>query len=367
MINILHTIDTTGPGGAETVFIELLSRLDKSKYKATVVIRGRGWVHDELCRRGFSPYIVNAKGSFNLKYLFSLIKIIRRERIDVVQSHLLGSNVYCCLAGWLTKTPVIATFHGVVDLENERMINLKIRIVNHLARNIVPVSEQLKNLLLDYKFVTLNKLKVIYNGVYTNNFQSKKSNVIRKELDFSESDIIIGSIGNIRAPKGYEDLIQAAYIVAKKKPKIKFVVVGENKNTLYEALLKRRDDLGLENNVYFLGFRSNVAEILNSIDLYLLSSTSEGCSISTIEAMASGVPIIVTKCGGLEEMVSDQHDALIVGIRAPAEIAEAILKLTEDNSLRTKITNNALKTVNSRFTLDAMLDAYKALYSVALD
>lgn len=367
MINILHAIDTTGPGGAETVFIELLSQLDKSKYKATMVIRGRGWVYDELQRRGFNPYIVQAKGSFNFKYLYNLIKIVRKERIDLIQSHLLGSNVYCCLAGWITQTPVIATFHGLVDLENERFLHLKINTINHIADDIVPVSEQIKNILLDHKSINSEKVKVIYNGIYKENFQSRKSNVIRKELDFSKNDIIIGSIGNVRPPKAYDNLIRAADLVVKKMPNVKFIIVGENKNILYDKLLKLRNKLKLESNVFFLGFRSNIAEILNSIDLYLLSSTSEGCSISTIEAMACGVPMVVTRCGGLEEMVNDQHDALIVNINAPAEIADAILRLVQDKSLCKQLTDNALNTVNSRFTTDAMLDAYKLLYSHALD
>ena len=366
MINILHAIDTTGPGGAETVFIELLSRLEKSDYNATVVIRGHGWVHDELCRRGYKPYIVDAKGSFNLAYLFRLIKIIRKERIDLIQSHLLGSNVYCSLAGWLTRIPVVATLHGVVDLKNERFLKFKIAIMNHIAKHIVLVSEQLKDMLLKYEFVKQDKVKVIYNGVNLDSYGLGRNNKIRKELGFNQSDIIIGSIGNIRKPKAYDNLIRAAAIVVKRMPDIKFVIIGENKNTLYEELLKLRDELKLNNSIFFLGFREDVADILHGIDLFLLSSTSEGCSISTIEAMACNIPIIVTKCGGLEEMVKNEHDALMVGVNSPIEIADAIQKLVNNDHLRSQLTQNAFNTVKTRFTIDAMLDAYKKLYLEAL-
>ena len=123
---ILHVIDTTGPGGAETVFIDLATRLPKEKYRSLALIRGKGWVYEELCRRGLEPVLLDCKGSFNWRYLLQLRNLIRKEEVDLIQSHLLGSNVYCALAGLLTATPVVATFHGSVDIgERERFKGLK--------------------------------------------------------------------------------------------------------------------------------------------------------------------------------------------------------------------------------------------------
>ena len=128
MKTILHVIDTTGPGGAETVFIDLATRLPKDKYRSVVVIRGKGWVYEELRRRGVTPILLEAKGSFNFRYLLGLRKIIQCEGVDLIQSHLLGTNVYCSLVGLLTGKPVIATIHGEVDIgENERLKGLKVR------------------------------------------------------------------------------------------------------------------------------------------------------------------------------------------------------------------------------------------------
>ena len=119
---ILHTIDTTGPGGAETVFIDLVTRLPKDIYRSVVVVRGKGWVYEELGRRGVIPILLDSKGSFNLRYLWQLRTIIKREGVDLIQSHLLGTSVYCSLVGLMTGKPVISTFHGSVDIgENERL------------------------------------------------------------------------------------------------------------------------------------------------------------------------------------------------------------------------------------------------------
>jgi hypothetical protein len=111
MKTVLHVIDTTGPGGAETVFIDLATRLPKDRYRPVVLIRGKGWVYEELRRRGVEPVILDARGSFNWRFLLALYRLIRRERVDLVQSHLLGSNVYCALAGWLARVPVVLSGH----------------------------------------------------------------------------------------------------------------------------------------------------------------------------------------------------------------------------------------------------------------
>ena len=151
MKTILHTIDTTGPGGAETIFIDLASRLPKEKYRSVVVIRGKGWVYEELCRRGIEPLFMDAKGSFNWRYLADLVSLIRQEGVDVIQSHLLGSNVYCSLAGLITRKPVVATFHGAVDFGGkERLKGVKYSTINAGANSIVAVSGSLRQEILDH-------------------------------------------------------------------------------------------------------------------------------------------------------------------------------------------------------------------------
>lgn len=363
MINILHAIDTTGPGGAETVFIELLSRLDRARYKAKVVIRGKGWVYDELRRQGFEPYIVPAKGSFNLHYLIGLIKIIRKDRINIIQSHLLGSNVYCCLAGWFTRTPVVTTFHGAVDVRGEKWLKPKLNIVGLMAKAIVFVSEKLKHTVLDLGRIPVFKVKVIYNGIEIKRYRPGVPHDLRTEFEFESDDIVVGSIGNIRSPKAYDVLLRAAKKVVEEKPNVKFVVAGDQKHQdLYQNLITMRQKLQITNNVFFIGFRSNVPQLLQEFDLFLLSSSSEACPVSVIEAMATGVPIVVTACGA-EELVLKNVDGLTVPTDSPQEIANAILNLLGDEQLRDRLRQNALKSVSTRFSVTSMVEAYGALYN----
>ena len=365
MINILHAIDTTGPGGAETVFIELLSRLNRQKYKPTVVIRGKGWVYEELCRRGYQPYIVPAKGSFNLRYLLGLIRIIRKEKIGVIQSHLFGSNVYCCLAGLVTRTPVIATFHGSVDFEGERFVSGKFFIINQLASHIVLVSQQLMSRMTALVALNQKKLSIIYNGVATEAYKAGKNDVLRHDLA-SPDHVIIGSLGNVRPAKGYDILIQAAGLVVQKVPNVKFVIAGDNSNALCQQLIRLRSELGLDDVVLFLGFCDDTPQFLNGIDIFLLSSISEGCPVSVIEAMAAGVPMVVTNCGGLLEMVTDDVDAVVCPTHSPQALADALIRLINEPEVGEKLVANARKTVNSKYTMEVMLGAYENLYAQAL-
>jgi len=364
MKNILHAIDTTGPGGAETVFIDLLSRLDKEEFRSVVLIRGKGWVYDELRRRGYEPIIVPAKGSFNFKYLLGLLKIIRKEKIDLIQSHLFGSNVYCCLAGMITRTPVVATFHGGVDFKNERFLSVKFKIINKLSSYIVVVSDDLKRQLLANIPLDREKLRTIYNGVDLSRFYPDKNKMLREELGLDETDLLVGSIGNIRGPKGYDVLIRAAADVVQKNPDIKFVIAGENKNSLYDELLELRNSLGLENNLFFLGFRDRVEELLNGIDIFLLSSTSEGFSISTIEAMACGVPVIATRSGGPQEIITDKQDGLLIEPGSSESISQAILYLAGTSQSKESYAGNAAETVKNRFSIGTMVGEYERLYQL---
>ena len=149
MVNILHIIDTSGPGGAETIFIELVTHFNNEKYRSYAVVKREGWVTKTLRERNIEPIIIDNKGSFNLFYLLKLIYVIKKNRINILQSHLLGSNIYSSMAGIMCGIPVVSVFHGNVDINNnEKYLSLKSKIINKGSTHIIFVSEYLKNHLL---------------------------------------------------------------------------------------------------------------------------------------------------------------------------------------------------------------------------
>lgn len=364
MKTILHVIDTTGPGGAETVFIDLATRLPREVYRSIVLIRGRGWVYEELCRRGMKPILLDAKGSFNWHYLAGLRKLIINEKVDLIQSHLLGANVYCSLAGMLTWVPVVATFHGSVDIgTNERFKKLKYGVINAGANSIVAVTDSLRDDIISRTTLNPDKMRIIYNGIDTSEFQQHRSSSIRDKFGWSDKDIIIGCLGNIRPAKGYNILLQAAALLQQSPIRCRFLVAGQANGKLYDDLLQLRKELGLEDSVHFLGFIDDAAEFLSNLDLFLSSSISEGLPLSAIQAMVARLPIIATRCGGYEGLITDRENGWLVEVGNPRAIADAIETVAAAPEIQNKLAENAKNYAIRTFDVNVMVDAYEEIYA----
>lgn len=362
MKTILHTIDTTGPGGAETVFVNLASKIDRSRFRSVVAINGPGWVHDALKRSGLTPYMLNSgkNTSFDLAYLRQLMSIVRRERVDLIHSHLFGSNVYSSITGLFCRVPALSTFHGAVDVDGpNRLRHLKFALINSGSRKIVFVSDYLRRHILSGTNLAAHRAARIYNGVALCEHVSALT--LRRELELSDNDVLVGAVGNLRPAKGYHVLLQAAALLTAKDKRYKFVVAGHGDGELQARLLDLRGRLGLDRSVFFIGFRPDVAQVLRSLDIFVLTSTTEGLSISTIEALACGLPVVVTRSGGPEEIIRHEDNGLLVDVESPTQIACAIERIAGDAALRDALSANALCSA-ARFSEAAMIAAYESLY-----
>ena len=363
MKTVLHLIDTSGPGGAETVFLNLFEGFNRGEFRSVPLVTRGGWVEETLARRGVESHVCPAKGSFAGRYLRKIIRLVRSERIDLIQAHLLGANAYASIAGTLTRTPVVSLFHGSVDMvEPNRRQWAKIAAINIGSDRIVAVSNSLRDDLLERTSLKAKNMQVIYNGVDTARFTTSKKNQLRRELGLSPNTFIVCSLGNVRAAKGYDYLIEAAGQVVRESPHIHFVIAGQGKGKLYARLQGIRRQRNLEDNVHFLGFREDAVDILSSSDLFLLPSTSEGFSISTIEAMACGLPVVATRSGGPEEIVTSGVDGQLIPAASSGRMAESILELASDAAARRRLGEAASSTVAKRFSLEAMLQAYESMY-----
>lgn len=364
MTTVLHLIDTTGPGGAETVFVELADRLRQHQYHSIPVIHGSGWVQDELERRGLAPMVLPAGGSFNWRLLLGLRRLVRRHDVRLIQSHLLGSNVYAALVGLLTGVPVVASFHGMVDVDGtDRLKPLRRRVMDWGVRRFVCVSLALREALVEQRFLDAHKSSVIYNGVDVARYERLRSTGLRQHLGLAEGVSLAGCLGNLRSAKGYDVLIRAAAQLKERGITCHFAIAGQGKGRLADALLALRQELGVEDRVHFVGFQRDSAEFLNSIDLFVLSSTSEGFSISTIEAMAAALPIVVTRCGGPEEIISHGQNGLMVQPGDPFALAGAIERLLADPEQARRLATQAREAARERFDIEQMVKAYLAIYS----
>jgi glycosyltransferase involved in cell wall biosynthesis len=362
MKTILHLIDTTGPGGAETVFTNLLTELQQTEFRNVVVLRGDGWVAEQVLGLGVTPHFIDSKGSFNLGYIKALRRLVLNEKVDLIHAHLLGSNVYGALLALICRKPMIATFHGAVDVAaGERFLKAKFLLLGFGASTIVCVSKRLQQELADRSSLPGHKLRLIYNGVDPEAFRGATASGLRGELGLPKDTTLVVSIGNIRPAKGYEYLIDAAVSMAELNPKIHFVVVGHQKETLFKKLKDQIAHAPRQPNIHWLGFRRDVVNILRQADIFLLPSVSEGFSISTVEAMIAGVPVIATRSGGPEEIIDDGVSGVLVPVKDPGAIVEAVQKLM-DHSIRKSLIEEGRRTASERFSLQSMLASYKDAY-----
>ena len=360
---VMHLIDTTGPGGAETVFIDLADKMRNFGYRSITVVRGKGWVYDELCKRDLKPIIVPAKGSFNVKFVWSLLKLVRVNRVALIQSHLLGSNVYAAIVGILSRVPVVATYHGMVDVSpNERFKRAKHWVMQHGISHYVTVSQRLAKNVQAQGLLDPAKSSTIYNGIDISRYGRMAARPLVDELGIAQDSVLVGSVGNVRAAKDYAMLVKAAAIVVERNAKVHFVIAGHKKAELMDELDTLILKLGLKSNVHFIGFCDDSAQFLAQMDVFALSSKSEGFSISTIEGMATGLPVLVTRCGGPEEIVSHGETGWMVEPQNESVFADALLMLLKDEPLRERLGETGKKAVAAKFDLAVMLLAYDSHY-----
>jgi glycosyltransferase involved in cell wall biosynthesis len=366
---VLHAIDTTGPGGAETVCVELAAGLDRSRYRSCSAVTGPGWVYDTLRARELDPMIVRTgRGPVDFAYLYRLMAVARRKRASLIQTHLLGANLYGSLAARLLRVPAVATFHGMVDVApSDRRARVKLRAITANVSRLVFVSEALRHHFLHTYAVSDRRTVVVANGIDPEHYRRAPHRGLRTELGIPDEAVLIGAVGNIRPSKGYDALLRIADRLRGHRPEILFVVAGEPSHPLLERLLALRRELRLEDRVTFLGFRSDVAEVLNGVDIYLSTSTSEGFSLTTLQAMACGLPVIATRSGGPEEIITDGQDGLLAPVGVAGGIATTIERLAASVARRREIGEAGRKTVIARFTLRRMVSAYEAIYDEALD
>jgi glycosyltransferase involved in cell wall biosynthesis len=364
MRTLLHLIDTGGPGGAETVFLHLATRLDQERYRSVPVVSRNGWLADRLREHGLSVHILPSRGSINVPYLYQLQRLLRHQRADAIVGHLYGSSVYGSLAGIVTRRPVVSILHGQTDVSaTERFAHAKATVVRTGSHRVVFVSAQLRDALQTRLKLANERCAVIENGVDLEAFTVQRDSSLRTDLALPDSKLLVGAIGNIRAPKGYDTLLDAARLLCDSSDRYHFIIAGEGSGKLLERLLAQRARLDLERDVSFLGSRADVARVLNNLDIYVLSSTSEGFSIACVEAMACGLPVVATRSGGPQTIIEDGKSGLLVEPSDPAQIAAAIQRLGNDAALRQELGTQARVRAKDRFSLDAMIRSYDTLLS----
>jgi glycosyltransferase involved in cell wall biosynthesis len=361
---VLHLIDTGGPGGAETIFLDMVVGLSERGWDSVPVVPEIDWLYHALVAAGLPPLVIPFNHSFDVAYVLALRRVIRAHKIDLVQTHLLGSGVYGTLACIGTGVPLTCTLHGQPDIPpTTRFRGVKTRLLRNSDNRVICVSDSLRKHFIqkgDLSDTTIT----IANGVDASAFSGKGSANIRADLGLPLDTPLVGAVGNVRESKDYPVLILAFAQVLRAQPGAHLVIAGHffPDGELYTSLLALCDRLGISDSVHFLGFRPDITGFLHDIDAFALSSSDEGFSLATVQAMTLAVPSVVTRSGGPEEIVGDSRGAILVETRAPEALAQALTTLLADPERMGAMAKRGQEHVVEMYSRDKMLDRYETLY-----
>jgi glycosyltransferase involved in cell wall biosynthesis len=286
----------------------------------------------------------------------------RQANAELICAHLYGSAVYASILGAACSIPVISVFHGGADIDaSDRFTSIKAFIIRRGSRKVVFVSRRLRDELANSLKLPHSRSVIIPNGIDTSAFRRRADRSIRNELRLPPDAILVGAVGNIRPAKAYDIFMRTARIVADRSARFYFAIAGECSGALADDLMRLRSELKLENRFFFLGLRSDIPTLFNNLDIFVLSSKSEGFSIACVEAMACEVPIVATRCGGPEEILAEAC-GILVAPETPSELADAIYRVAHDPELTKKLSEAALKRAHTEYSLQTMLERYEALF-----
>jgi glycosyltransferase involved in cell wall biosynthesis len=228
---------------------------------------------------------------------------------------------------------------------------------------IIAVSEGVKKVLVEGG-IDAGRIRVIPDGIDFAPFEDQTSkDYLRHELSFAPDDFLVGIVAHLADHKGHKYLIQASEYLREHSSKIKIIIVGEG--PLKMELSKQVKEIHGEGMVFFLGFREDIPQILNSLDMFVLSSYLEGMGSSLMDAMACRLPIVATRVGGIPEVVEHGKTGLLVSPRSPKALAKAILNVYQDKDLAHRLGQKGYEVVHQKFSAESMaskvIDLYEAL------
>lgn len=355
---ILQTIETGGPGGAERVMINLVSRLhqDRAHGVSSLLIRS-GWLMDRLIETGAPLHQLELKRSIDPFFLRSLVRLIRRERVGLIHSHEFAMTLYGGVAGAITGVPVVSTIHGRSYYPDAPRRVQALRMLSRRSR-MVAVSDELRGFLTDS--LGVRGVEVIPNGIDVDRYSGGAREATRAELGFGPDDVVIGAVGNLYPVKGHTVLIEAVARLAPAFPTLRIAIAGRGDEE--SALRTQAKEAGLGDRLHLLGFRDDVPALLSAFDLYTLPSFSEGQSLALMEAMAAGLPIVASRVGGNPELLREGESGLLFDAGDSAGLAEALRRLIDDPELSRRLGAAARIRARKEFGVERMVDRYLALY-----
>lgn len=387
MINLLYVMSTgSSTGGIGQTVLTLLRNLDRNQFYPVIILPPKATLRPSLEELQVKVYThpLNLFWPESKLNYYRFLRTLRSsiedivEIIDKEQIHLVHTQGDFCIHGGLAAkiagVPNIWSLHGPCSRSlNPFFCKFSFDnafwggLINEFSNVIVAVSSAVRNSWNPY--VSSEKIEVIYNGLELERFDNpvpSNGNSLKKDLKIPEENLLVCSVGRMseNRQKGFEFYVEAAHKILREMGNVNFLLVGPEVYKPYAALLKQRvSDLGLTPYFHFLGPRSDIPRILNEIDLFVSSSIVEGLATVCMETMASGKPVVATRCEGADDLIVDGETGFLVDIKDSDGLAAASLRLLKNEKLRTALGLKGKERVKELFDSTRYAKNFMSLYS----
>jgi glycosyltransferase involved in cell wall biosynthesis len=369
MIRLAYIVHTFEMGGLERCVARLANHLDRDRFEPMIICLGRrggaaGWVKD----RDVKIFELGKRDGNDPGVVLQLARLLRRERATLVQSHNWGTLLETAVARRLGRVPLhVHAEHGTVlhDLPSRGLRRFLRRQTMRwsLERTtaVVAVAESVRERVTTLCGFAAEKIQVIPNGVEAPRADAAERQRIRRELGIGPDALVAGSVGRLAAVKDFATAIDAAAELSMRGRDFHLIIVGQGAEA--ESLARRASAARLEDRVHLVGPQVETGPFLAAMDCYANSSRSEGMSLSILEAMATGLPMVVTDVGESARLVGGAAPCgRVVPPGDPAALAAALEELLLDREARVELSANARRRFAERHSVEKMVLSYERLY-----
>ena len=347
---------TLQTGGLERLLVEMSKHIDRTKLDFDFVsLADLGQPADELRDLGFHVHGLNYDGAHGKRAIFrALREHFQAGDYDVVHTHNTYPQYYAAPSAWRAGVPVVVnTQHGRGCGPNAKA-RWQFRIANRFTDAVVGVSEDATRLCQGQDRLSAKKMRCIWNGVDLNRFE------YRGVAD----SLHAVSVARLSREKDFGTLIRAMELVRDRQPDFHVTIVGDgSERPRLELLAAEKNVL---DRITFAGERRDIPEILSTAGFFISSSRTEGISLTLLEAMGVGLPILTTAVGGNPEIVEDDRTGRLVPAENPAALANAIDGMCRDREMWSTMGELGRDRVERHFSLRSMIQRYSSLYDELL-
>jgi glycosyltransferase involved in cell wall biosynthesis len=231
---------------------------------------------------------------------------------------------------------------------------------------LIPVSQKMQQKILSQLGIKARRVTTIRNAIPCEQFyRPEQRDVVRSEMGISHKAVVLGYTGRIQRVKRIDLLLDAFACIHRIHPDTHLIIAGEGEDR--HSLAAYAETLGIADRITWTGFRRDVPRILSAFDIYVQSSLNEGLSLSILEAMAAGIPVVATDVGGNSEVIAHEVNGLLVPAGTTDEFVKAVLCLIEQPELREQFSSAGLNLMREEFSLNRMVNGYRALYKSVLE